>query len=402
MKKYRNAGGVAVPAAPMRIEEDHHDEHDEPPQPPNNHKQTTTTTTTLLLHRPVPVRVTEAFYEATRALPFDEVQCALRASHEWHCKYTGNQADPMAMMLLNSNNGNNESNCNEEMARMVLMDDREGAKNPSPSGGGGEDVAAPSSSRNLLLQQQHTKRLRGPSSSLEEDDWEETKQDEHDDEDTQEAPSTLKRPVAVRVTVVVQRPVACRVPQHILHEQERAHHNMSPISMDSSHFQPQQTLLPPQAAPCVIEFDDEPRRMAPRLLLQESLSTVQQARDGLLHALAVSGGDTDSTDFTRSLQVLQEHYSNTSNSNSNNNTQGTWLTLTKPSFFDCLGDNDQGDPLYTLARMSFNMFQPANLICSLQGNFNCVERVTDKTDVTVPKSLREAVGGDATVLRTYK
>ena len=84
-----------------------------------------------------------------------------------------------------------------------------------------------------------------------------------------------------------------------------------------------------------------------------------------------------------------------------------WLTLTKPNFFDCLGDNDQGDPMYTLSRMSFNMFSPANLICSLQGNFNSVELLVNDGERTmpVPKSLSDAVLGSAgsqVELRTYK
>jgi hypothetical protein len=122
------------------------------------------------------------------------------------------------------------------------------------------------------------------------------------------------------------------------------------------------------------------------------------AREGLLNALASSGGDADDADFQTCLQVLE--YSNLLHSHSST---GMWLTLTKPTFFGCLGTNDEGDPLYTLARMSFDMFTPGDLICSLQGNFNEVEDVTDRSDlVNIPKSLVEEVKDRSTTLKTYK
>jgi hypothetical protein len=123
------------------------------------------------------------------------------------------------------------------------------------------------------------------------------------------------------------------------------------------------------------------------------------AREGLLNALASSGGDADDETFQTCLQVLE--YSNLLHSHTS---KGMWLTLTKPTFFGCLGTNDEGDPLYTLARMSFDMFTPGDLICSLQGNFNEVYDVPDleRSDLVIPKSLVEEVKDRSTTLKTYK
>jgi len=75
-----------------------------------------------------------------------------------------------------------------------------------------------------------------------------------------------------------------------------------------------------------------------------------------------------------------------------------------------LGVNAEGDFQYTLGRMTFGMFQPQDLICSIQGTFNPVH-IVDGSDAgtireKVPKSLilqvgTSSSGGDAVVLRSY-
>lgn len=56
--------------------------------------------------------------------------------------------------------------------------------------------------------------------------------------------------------------------------------------------------------------------------------------------------------------------------------------------------------------MSFDMFSPTNLVCSLQGNFNRIEVVGGEERKTmlnaVPSKLREEVEGGKTILRTYQ
>jgi hypothetical protein len=85
--------------------------------------------------------------------------------------------------------------------------------------------------------------------------------------------------------------------------------------------------------------------------------------------------------------------------------EGMWISLSKPRFEGCLGNNAQKQPLYALGRMSFDMFRPCDLICSIQGTFNPVH-VIDGADAeavkAVPRSLCSEVQNGANVLRTYE
>lgn len=137
---------------------------------------------------------------------------------------------------------------------------------------------------------------------------------------------------------------------------------------------------------------------------------VEKARDEVLHSLAVTGGDVDSEKFKVTIDPLEKYFSKQELDTrpqvvGADSVNGMWLTLSKPNFFGCLGENDNGDPMYTLGRMSFDMFSPTNLVCSLQGNFNPVEVVAEEDRKAmlqaVPKSLREEVESGETVLRTY-
>lgn len=97
--------------------------------------------------------------------------------------------------------------------------------------------------------------------------------------------------------------------------------------------------------------------------------------------------------------------------------EGQWFTLTKPTYLDCLGFNDDGNPMYTLGRMSFEMFRPGNLVLSIEAVFNPIMEVVGKGSeqddamFSVPKTLQEDVrrimedgtteDGDKPVLMTY-
>jgi len=147
------------------------------------------------------------------------------------------------------------------------------------------------------------------------------------------------------------------------------------------------------------------------LSMEESLVV---RRDALLQALAISGGDAQAEAFTATIEPLQAVFDDENvdtrevEGGGDKSVQGTWLTLTKPTFFGNLGENDAGDPMYTLGRMTFDMFSPTNLVCSLQGNFNSIEIVGDEERGSmleaglVPKGLREEVENRSVVLRTYK
>ena len=148
----------------------------------------------------------------------------------------------------------------------------------------------------------------------------------------------------------------------------------------------------------------------------DSISTtahsVVKERDAILHTLAIRDGDVESDDFKTKVEPLEKYFMGNevdtrqiSETSVSNLIEGMWLTLSKPNWFGKLGQNDNGDPMYTLGRMSFDMFSPTNLVCSLQGNFNRVEVVNGEDRKAmldlVPKKLREEVESGSTVLRTY-
>ena len=150
---------------------------------------------------------------------------------------------------------------------------------------------------------------------------------------------------------------------------------------------------------------------------------IENERDDLLHTLAITDGDIECQDFKTKINPLEKHFLGQGVDTRNmpnhrqdllssipgvcttNSIDGMWLTLSKPNFFGKLGTNDNGDPMYTLGRMSFDMFSPTNLVCSLQGNFNRVEIVSGDERKSmldaVPKKLREEVESGKTILRTY-
>lgn len=96
--------------------------------------------------------------------------------------------------------------------------------------------------------------------------------------------------------------------------------------------------------------------------------------------------------------------------------EGCWVNMSRPNYVECLGQNSDNDFLYTLGRMSFDMFRPGNLVCSVQSTHNTIKIVGEREELPafVPKSLREEVaslcdsalvGGGATrrpLLRSYE
>lgn len=224
--------------------------------------------------------------------------------------------------------------------------------------------------------------------------------------------STLVKPVAVRlfrsVPSLIQQDVNVKVSpltdcaRAFPWEKDQYSHwaaaGQTALAEDSISCSNNDTILPPGLIRPIAERPTTSTNFIERPIL----SALQTARDGLLYALSISGGDTDNLRFQECLGILNQWYTSTgADVRTNYQTEGTWLTLTKPIYEDCLGENDQGDPIYTLGRMGFDMYNPTDLICSLQGNFNQVDRTGDEHHSTLPAALQEQVSGSNGVLRTY-
>lgn len=144
---------------------------------------------------------------------------------------------------------------------------------------------------------------------------------------------------------------------------------------------------------------------------------IENAKETLLHSLAIAGGDVETKAFEDALLPLIHHYEETgwdardpegiySNYANTRRVEGMWLTLSKPTYFGNLGQTAEGDPMYTLGRMAFDMFLPTQLVCSLQGNFNPVDIVSpdERAELLAqcPKSLMDEIENGSSVLRRYK
>jgi hypothetical protein len=93
----------------------------------------------------------------------------------------------------------------------------------------------------------------------------------------------------------------------------------------------------------------------------------------------------------------------------NVNLDGTWLMISPPAYPACLGTNANGEKMFTLGRMAFDMYQPSNLVCSIQSQYNTIKSVEKKEELPlyVPKRLRKEVddeidGDSSGRLKTHK
>jgi hypothetical protein len=144
--------------------------------------------------------------------------------------------------------------------------------------------------------------------------------------------------------------------------------------------------------------------------------TLDDAKVALLLALTVSSGDVTSKSFLSALEQLRSlyqktgwdaRYYNRENANSSSKyIEGNWLTLSRPNYAECLGTNANNEFMYTLGRMSFDMFSPGNLVCSIGGVFNSIDVVDINQGLSslksIPKGLKsEVLKGDC-LLRRYE
>jgi len=145
---------------------------------------------------------------------------------------------------------------------------------------------------------------------------------------------------------------------------------------------------------------------------------IQATKAELLSTLE-KGGTTSSSSFKTSLASLETYSRMKKSSNDKKrklssctevtNIDGTWLTMSPPEYSNSsLGHNAWGDSLYTLGRMTFDMYQPSGLVCSVQKQYNQIQEVEkDDLPLYVPKTLRGEVDNERSSenkgrLKTYK
>ena len=107
-------------------------------------------------------------------------------------------------------------------------------------------------------------------------------------------------------------------------------------------------------------------------------------------------GDVKDSRFVAALDVLSSFYKSSRTDITDRDLyrqlmNGSWRSLSRPAFPSCLGMKNDGSFVYELGTMSFGMFRPANLRCSIQNTLTHVSpatRPSDGSPTIAPWSLR--------------
>jgi hypothetical protein len=168
------------------------------------------------------------------------------------------------------------------------------------------------------------------------------------------------------------------------------------------------------------DFQEQPQleyhTLTPRAFVTKT------CRSELVDALLSAHGDVTDPRFLKALDILSSIYASSDPDNQSTEAcidnfllNGAWVSLSRPAYSGCLGKNARGDYMYSLGKMSFNMFKPGHLKCSIQHTLNKVGFVCDMNEAltAVPWSLRrefamaETDDGDdrvkpSNILRSYE
>uniref|UniRef100_A0A7S2UMW9 Uncharacterized protein n=1 Tax=Attheya septentrionalis TaxID=420275 RepID=A0A7S2UMW9_9STRA len=169
----------------------------------------------------------------------------------------------------------------------------------------------------------------------------------------------------------------------------------------------------------VIEIDGDPVELRVGAVSMDPVineaehQMAHESKASLLSILSETDGDPSSDKAREALRILYAYYQRTGlDARSKRSVlSGTWLALSRPAYNGCLGTNIHQHYLYTLGRMSFDMFRPSGLKCSIQGNFSSIQIVEGPQGnfpEHVPRRLRQEISrcrndtdGSSSVLRTY-
>jgi hypothetical protein len=117
-----------------------------------------------------------------------------------------------------------------------------------------------------------------------------------------------------------------------------------------------------------------------RIPLSRRNHQIPDLKSTLIQLLRRNKGDTTSSDFHSLINTLGEFYREqgadqrwvAGDISTICYLDGTWLALSKSEFTGSIGRNENGDILFPLGRIAFDMFRPTGLLCSMQGAFNII------------------------------
>jgi hypothetical protein len=135
-------------------------------------------------------------------------------------------------------------------------------------------------------------------------------------------------------------------------------------------------------------------------------TNIETVRNQLIEDLRQSGGQIDTPEVVRCMEILQTYYSSGGLQKVDpSSLRGNWLTISKPTYTECQGKSKTGESMYTLGRIGFDMFKPSGLLCSVQASFNNVQPINPKNPgrpLHVPKKLMRDIQKGECQLHSYE
>ena len=148
------------------------------------------------------------------------------------------------------------------------------------------------------------------------------------------------------------------------------------------------------------------RGLIPNSPLPPQNIDIEVVKELMIEDLRLSGGNVKTTEFLKYQNILGTFFiQNRLRKIELNLMEGNWLTISKPTFTECRGKNENGDYKYSLGRISFDMFKPTGLNCSFQASFNHIQEI-DPTDpgrpLYIPRNLMQEIQKGDCRLKTYE
>ncbi|KAG7353823.1 hypothetical protein IV203_003178 [Nitzschia inconspicua] len=141
------------------------------------------------------------------------------------------------------------------------------------------------------------------------------------------------------------------------------------------------------------------------MLSVSSKTSIEIVKNQLIEDLRQSGGVVDTLGAIRCIEILQMHYGEGGLRKVDPSSLiGNWLTISKPTYTECKGKSKNGENLYSLGRIGFDMFKPTGLLCSVQASFNNVQPIDPKNPgrpLHVPKKLMRDIRKGECRLHSY-
>ena len=166
-------------------------------------------------------------------------------------------------------------------------------------------------------------------------------------------------------------------------------------------------LLAKEAATAQILKKTNPtkkKRASPKL--------AKERRRAFCQALHEQDGDTRSKPVLQSLERLAETY--TLDARTSEFNDGDWVLETQPTFPGLLGYNEDGDALFTMGKLTYNMIYPTNVVCSVQKMTQHIHKLSEDPENIcpetgkvllppyIPSSLQEELNKDPSELRSVR